>query len=244
MSFSPSVKDTLVQMAEPVCNGNDGWTASTIYFIKTTDSRPCDKTFWIPFTEKTKMPQLAAQTKVGKYFPDVKVPQNLQAFVESMLAYGNSARLNPEFRKKTGSKYAVDLSGDDVDVYGRKERVFKDMPYPPYFNELTLNAQLTEAAQLQAEWMAKNKFVGHSGPTNLNGRNLFAGLGDRIRYFGFNGALEGEGTTAGGIGQAPWGWMQSDTHFRPWFNIGARVPSMGLGAAQDSDGKWYGLIEP
>ncbi len=33
--------------------------------------------------------------------------------------------------------------------------------------------------------------------------------------------------------------MKSDTHFRPWFNIGANVREIGYGAAQGRDGTWY-----
>lgn len=49
----------------------------------------------------------------------------------------------------------------------------------------------------------------------------------------------GEGLGGGGPADAfPEGWMRSETHYRPWFNIDFKTVSMGLGAAKTKNG-WF-----
>jgi hypothetical protein len=61
-------------------------------------------------------------------------------------------------------------------------------------------------------------------------------VGDRLVYFGYMGAaLEGEACGGGPTADAdPEGLMKGDTHFRPWFNVGADVREMGMGIAFDA----------
>ena len=74
---------------------------------------------------------------------------------------------------------------------------------------------------------------------NYNGINLST-FDLRLKHFAPNVGTAGEG--AGGPASAfdyPESWMKSETHYRPWFNIGADVRTVGLGAAKGRDGKWY-----
>ena len=66
------------------------------------------------------------------------------------------------------------------------------------------------------------------------------GLGDRIKYFGYEFRTEGEGAAWSSKPEAaPEIWMRGDTHFRPWFNVGNDVREIGYGIAKGADDKWY-----
>jgi hypothetical protein len=193
---------------------------------------------------KTRMVKLGEQTKAGQYYPAVKVPLDLRAFQEQMLAYGNTGRRDPDFRKFSGAKTATDLSGSSVNTLAGNEKVYKQRPTAPYFADHVLSDALNQAAQFQAEYQAATQTMGHDGPrsyrdpkTNTN-VNMFE-LGDRVKFFGVGDFATAEAAAYGGVDIAPGNWMSGDTHFRPWFNVNGCIPEIGYGAALGANGEWY-----
>jgi hypothetical protein len=166
----------------------------------------------------------------------MQVPADLAAFRNGMLKLGNLGQNNPDFRK--GSRYAADFRGSDAVTSAGREKIFKHNQSPPYFKELALDPKLNEACQFQAEYQATIGRSTHDGPRNFKGINLST-FGLRLKHFAPNVGTAGEG--AGGPASAfdfPEDWMKSETHYRPWFNIGADARTVGLGAAKGRDGKW------
>ena len=108
----------------------------------------------VPLVDQLKARQLklAEQTRAGVYFPAMQVPVDLAAFRDGMLKLGNLGRNNTDFRK--GNRYAADFRGSDAVTDKGREKIFKHNPSPPYFKELTLNKQLNDACQFQAEYQA------------------------------------------------------------------------------------------
>ena len=196
---------------------------------------------------KARMRKIAESTTRGQYFPDeVEMPADMDSMRREMLAWGNLGRRDPTFRED--NKFANDFNGDTVQTGPRTtEKLFKDNPQPPYFNDLVLDAKLNEACQFMAEYYAKtngNESQPAGGPKHEAPGVTYKGadvstLGARLKYFATDAQSSGEGL--GGPGPAdsfPEGWMRSETHYRPWFNIGQNTVSMGLGAAKTSKG-WY-----
>jgi hypothetical protein len=196
---------------------------------------------------KTKMSELGKQTKAGLYYRQVKIPADLDAFRAQMLAYGNVGRRDADFRKNNGSKTAISLSSDTVSTLGGTQKVFKQSQTPPYFADHVLDDALNQAAQFQAEYQASINRTTHDGPTSFRdpktGKsvNLFD-FSTRVEYFGGQNAVEAAGS--GSPGDYPHGWMTSDTHFRPWFNVGGCYPKIGYGAAMAANGTWYFAAVP
>jgi hypothetical protein len=184
------------------------------------------------------MRSLGKSVVAGTYFPESKVPANLNAFRLAMVQIGNVARRDPEYRKRNGKRYAADLSGATALTDGGQEKIFKNRPAPPYFEDLVVDELLNRACQFHAEYMAANKRLTHDGPSNHQGVDM-SGYWMRAAHFGYKRANAGEGAGQGGVDDYPEGWMLSETHYRPWFNIGADVRTVGLGAAKASNGDWY-----
>ena len=185
------------------------------------------------------MGKLAENVSPGSYFPSVKKPADLLAFQQEMLRYGNLGRRDPDFRKRMGSKTATNLEADSVQTQNGPQKVFKSSTTAPYFRDHTLRENLNNAAQFQAEYQASIGQMTHDGPGSyvLNGtsRNMTS-IGQRSEAFG-GGNWEACG--GGSPGNAPYAWMKSETHFRPWFNVNDFHLEVGYGAAQAADGKWY-----
>jgi hypothetical protein len=167
-----------------------------------------------------------------------------------MLAVGNLGRSDPDYRKKHGEEVATDLSGATVLIprdpaKGRPKdeelKIFKARPTPPYFDDLVLNDALNKAAQFHAEYQASIRTGTHDGPETYDGASMKE-FWDRAQHFGYTFRMEGEGCGRGGATDFPEGWMHSDTHFRPWFNLGQDVREVGLGIAKGSDGVWYTCV--
>jgi len=197
---------------------------------------------------KAKMKDLSKTTKAGTYFNTTQVPEDLDGFRRYMLAVGNLGRRDPNYRKRHGEKVATDLSGAEAlfprdPAAGRtadkREKIFKHNDAPPYFKDLVFNDALNKAAQFHAEYQASTDTVGHTGPDTYKGAPVKESW-QRAESFGYKFLTEGE---AAGESRDPTdfpeGWMKSDTHFRPWFNVGTDVREMGLGIARSRTGKWY-----
>lgn len=183
---------------------------------------------------RARLRELAKNTVAGKYYPQVKVPADLNAYRETMLEIANLGRRDPDYRKKlTDKKYAKDLGAEYAQTDQGREKIYHHSKTPPYFKDLALDYRLNDAAQLQAEWAAQRNYMGHDGPPNYNGTNM-KDLGDRQKFFA---PSYGSIVEAGGWEDAPEGWMKSDTHYRPWFNVYHDVKYVGFGAAVGGDGK-------
>jgi hypothetical protein len=179
--------------------------------------------------------RLAEELCPGQFYPEVQTPVELTAFRNSMLAIGNIGRSDPDYRRKHGETVAVDLSGDRT---AEGETIYKQNSTAPYFSTLVLNEKLCNAAQLQAEYQALTEAAGHVGPTDFRGANLVQ-LQSRINHFGYTHVTAGEAAGGWDATAFPHAWMRSDTHFRPWFNVGGAVREFGLGAAKGANGTWY-----
>jgi hypothetical protein len=109
-----------------------------------------------------------------------------------------------------------------------------------------LHPKLNEACQFMAEYYARTNGNAqmpsgkkHDAPGEKWKGAKMDTFGDRLQYFAPGVGSAGEGLAgAGEADTAPTGWMTSETHYRPWFNIGADVKSMGIGAARTDVG-WY-----
>jgi hypothetical protein len=192
---------------------------------------------------KAAMSALAASTTSGTYYPDAKPPADLAGYREQMLAYGNAGRRDPDFRKTNKATTATDLTLDTVVTLGpTPEKVYRQRQTPPFFDDHRTTDALNKAAQFHAEYLASNGIMGHTGPGGYTepgtGRSgVMTEAADRSRFFGGPGNVV-EAAGMGGPGDFPYGWMKSETHFRPWFNVDGRYPEIGYGAAQAADGTW------
>ena len=199
-------------------------------------------------TIKTDLVNLAKTTQPGSYYNDIVVPVNIGAFRENLLKMSNLARQDPDYRKKHGEKIAIDLSGDKT---AEGEIIYKSSQTPPYFVDLVINDKLNQAAQLQAEYLASSNNKGGTGkgdphigpgPNDPYQGHSLEGLGDRLQYFGYSSpGGQGEGITSWYSGEEHQGmepFMQHDTHFRPFFNVGTDTREIGFGVAQDKNGLW------
>lgn len=224
------------------------WKGVKLMVFKPADA--AQATLRLPIPEatllKTKMAELGKSTANGKYYSQVKVPANLDAFRTAMLDYGNMGRRDPNFRKNNAAKSVVDLSGDTVKTIAGVEKVYKHYKTAPYFKDHVLNAKLNQAAQFQAEYVAANKITGlpmHKGPNtytdpSTNKRGTMVEPADRSKFFGGPSNVV-EAAAIAGVSDLPHGWMVGDTHFRPWFNVSGDHSEVGYGAAMGSDGRWY-----
>ena len=191
---------------------------------------------------KANMEKLTTTTVAGSYYKDAQVPADLDAFRADMLKIGNLGRQDKDYRTKHGEKVATDLSGQSVVINGKEEKIFKNQATPPYFKDLVLNNALNQAAQFQAEYQASLDQMSHDGPADFNGKSM-KHFFERAGHFGYSDVLEGEGTaTVNKTSETPEVWMQSDTHFRPWFNVGSDVREMGFGIAKSPKGIWFTVV--
>lgn len=190
---------------------------------------------------KADMISLSQNTQPGSFFPEAQVPVDLNRFRQDMLDIGNLGRRDSEYRTKHGEKVAIDLSGETTKVGDKEEKVYKNNESAPYFNDLVLNDDLNKAAQFQAEYNASIGTMSHEGPANYQERSMVH-LIERVDYFNYHKVLEGEGVAAIGLPtDAPEVWMQSNSHFRPWFNVGTDVREVGLGIARGTK-EWYAVV--
>jgi hypothetical protein len=197
---------------------------------------------------KDQMLALSKETNPGTYYDTAQVPADLDGFRTQTLAVANLGRRDPDYRKKHGEKAATDLSGataftpkDPVKgpLEDLTEKIYKNQETPPYFKDLVFNDALNKAAQFQAEYQASIGKSTHDGPDSFEGGSMKTSE-DRIKHFRYTGVPGGE--CCGFSSEAtyePEGWMQSDTHFRGFFNIGGELSEIGFGIAKGKDGIWY-----
>lgn len=188
---------------------------------------------------KAKMIELAKDTKPGMFFPETKIPDRATAFRMAVLTVGNAARRDPNYRRN--NKTANNLSGDTTRTDKADEKIFKDSPTPPYFEDIEFYKELNEACQYWAEYQASKDWLGHEAPgLKLQGDDMSTPWARFEHFSGFDGITpEGAGMSTE-ADSYPEGWMQNETHYRPWFNIGHRTVAMGFGIAQNAkSGHWY-----
>lgn len=136
---------------------------------------------------------------------------------ETMLALNNEARLNPNYRKAQGCKTALQV--------------------PANLTPLVIHEDLNKLAQEQADYQASIKSVTHD---NRNYRDFGARVDKYLKNHPKPEAC------AGGMGlwEYPIGWMKSETHYRPTWNLdsynGKSIPvnAVGYGVAKNGD-MWY-----
>lgn len=141
-------------------------------------------------------------------------PEELDEVRDYLLTVANAGRANPNYRRAAGSKAALNL--------------------PSGLKPLELSDTLNKAAQNQAEYCARVKEATHdqSDPK-------YATLDARLKLFGFD-KVGAEAAGAGSLQDYPTGWMKSETHYRPWWNLeGQVVTEIGFGVAKGNDGNWY-----
>ncbi|MFK7947179.1 MAG: CAP domain-containing protein [Saprospiraceae bacterium] len=132
---------------------------------------------------------------------------------QAMLKLNNEGRLNPNYRKSAGCKTALTIS--------------------PNLTALVLDKRLNDMAQEQAVYQASVQRVTHD---NSNYGNDY---GKRARTYVLRGGVF-EACAGDPLSNSPMGWMKSETHYRPTWNLdGETVNSVGFGAAVGADGKWY-----
>ncbi len=137
----------------------------------------------------------------------------LQQVRAAMLAINNEARSNPNYRKAQGSQTALQL--------------------PSNLEPLKLKEELNKMAQEQADYQASIGVVTHD---NKNYRSS----DDRTnRYLKDHVKLEVCGGSTK-LEDGPIGWMKSETHYRPTWNLdpGAPVNAVGYGIAKNGV-YWY-----
>lgn len=150
---------------------------------------------------------------------------------ELMLLIINEGRANPNYRKEKGCKTALNL--------------------PSNLEPLRLSDANNNFAQTQANYMARIKTVTHANTDfgdDLNNNQM-----SRARCTAFNlyGSEACSGPSGDNLGEEPGGWMKSETHYRPTWNLdgtdeskagypnnGYKYNSVGFGMARN-DGRWY-----
>jgi hypothetical protein len=136
---------------------------------------------------------------------------------ETMLAINNEARMNPNYRVAQGCTTALQV--------------------PTNLEPLSLNEDLNKLAQEQADYQASVKEVTHD---NRNYRDF----GARVdRYLKNHPKPEACGGSTN-LADYPIGWMKSETHYRPTWNLNgdnsptAPMNAVGYGIAKNGD-MWY-----
>ncbi len=252
MPFSSELKgNTAVAAAfdAAIVGDHNTWRVADLFVLVSQGNSNPNVTLRVPISQedqiRARMRALAESTVQGQFYPnDVQIPANLDAMRREIIALGNLGRHDPNYRR--GNKYANDLTKEYATTDQGQERIFRNNQTPPYFNDLVLHPKLNEACQFMAEYYARTngnaqmpKGRKHDAPgATWKGAKMDT-FGDRLKYFAPGVGSAGEGLAgAGGADSAPTTWMTTETHYRPWFNIGHDVKSMGIGAARTKDG-WY-----
>uniref|UniRef100_UPI00359407AE CAP domain-containing protein n=1 Tax=Persicitalea sp. TaxID=3100273 RepID=UPI00359407AE len=236
--FEPKLKDEsqVIQALNSAVPPTDGpWKSAIILALKWEGTTLPTLKFTEKISQldqaKARMVNIAKNTKAGKFYPEVKVPVDVAGYRAAMLEIVNLARKDPDYRSK--NKFASNLRDDIAQTTSsQRQKIYHNSPTSSLFDDLQLDDKLNDLAQIQAEWAAKNNYMGHNGPPNYNGVTM-VDFGQRTQYFTPGYISAGE---AGGWATSPEDWMQGETHFRPWFSIGHDVDFIGFGVAIGGDG--------
>lgn len=141
----------------------------------------------------------------------------LQKVRETMVTLMNEGRANPNYRKIAGCKTALNLQAG--------------------LKPLVLNEKLNKMAQEQADYQASIGKATHDHARYKDfGARVEQHLGKNPRY----GAPEACGGSMN-LEEWPMTWMQSETHYREVWNLGAfPTTAVGIGVKKDPKyGFWY-----
>ena len=204
--------DALAELA----SSSGGWSRASVVMAQSAgNDAPAgrlnlDGTSGTPSAGNLALWKLADINKKGSLSPD-----ELTEVRELMLDVANAGRANPNYRREKGSQ--------------------KDLNLPSGLTPLQLHDKLNIAAQNQAEYCAKVRESTHD-----QADPKYATLGKRLDLFVGPVANSAEAAGGGDLQDYPTGWMKSETHYRPWWNLdGQVVTHVGYGIAKSSDGKWY-----
>lgn len=192
---------------------------------------------------KSDIANLGTSTTPGTYFKAADVPTQLASIRAKMVAYGNSERKTPGFRRLVGAKVGTNLDLSKPFVEGQTV-VYPDMKVEQVYaqKDLVLDDTLSNTAQWFAEALAAGDKGGSDGHTYTGSQTYqgktMAKLGERCAAFSApcNAEIVAPGWDAGG---QPYGWMATDTHYRWYFGVDKVYTKIGFGVAKDKTGKWY-----
>lgn len=207
----PDFADALASLATSA----EGWSSAKVIIAESSGKEApnvrlnLDGSAGTPSEEKVALWRLADLT--SKEHLSSEELEEARGF---MLTVANAGRANPGYRREMGSKTALNL--------------------PKNLKPLELDEKLNEAAQHQAEYCAKVK-----EPTHDQDDPKYATLGDRLKLFTGSEIAGAEAAGAGGLQDYPTGWMKSETHYRPFWNLEGPITHVGFGIAKGSDGNWY-----
>ncbi|MBX7223394.1 MAG: CAP domain-containing protein [Blastocatellia bacterium] len=214
-----STKDPLwADFAEALAalgSGSDGWSHAKVVMVESSGSAaPSVKVNLDGSIGKPSAGTMAVWKLTDFNSKASLSADELEEVREYLLAVANDGRANPEFRRQHKCQKALDL--------------------PTGLKPLALDDKLNQAAQNQAEYCAKVKQATHD-----QDNPKLATLGDRMKAFGHHeGGFEAAGS--GSLQAYPTGWMKSETHYRPWWDLdGQSVTLIGFGVAKGDDGNWY-----
>lgn len=200
---------------------SDGWSSAKVVMAESMENdAPTARLNLDGSVGKPSEGQMAIQKLTEMNSKTSLFPDELNEVRGYMLAIANAGRANPNYRREAGSKVDLDLRS------GLTPLVLKDI--------------LNDAAQNQAEYCAQAQKVTHE-QDNAQFRKdpRYATFGTRAQAFGIKNPAEAAG--AGSLQDYPTGWMKSDTHYRPWWDLQGVTTGVGFGVAKGSDGMWYSV---
>lgn len=210
----PLWKDFADALAE-LATSSGGWSTAKVFMAEGSGKTPPTARLNIDGS----FGAMSAEKKAIQQLADMNsksslTEDELEEVRELMLAIANAGRANPNYRREAGSKTALDL--------------------PAGLKPLEMNDIYNKAAQFQAEYCARTKQVTHDHEDEK-----YATVELRMKAFGYKqGAAEAAG--AGSLQEYPTGWMKSETHYRPWWNLDGEISTLvGFGIAKADDGTWY-----
>lgn len=198
-----------------LATGSDGWSSAKVVMAESNGkAAPTVHLNRDGSTGKPSAGSLAEWRLADMNSKASLTPEELDEVRDYLLAVANAGRANTNYRRAAGSKTALDL--------------------PAGLKPLALSDTLNKAAQNQAEYCARMKEATHDQDDPK-----YASLDARLKLFGFDRA-GAEAAGGGSLQDYPTGWMKSETHYRPWWNLdGQVVTEVGFGVAKGADGNWY-----
>ena len=207
--------NNFAEALKSLATNSEGWSSAKVVIAESTGTNPPSARLNRDGSTGKPTADKEALWRLEDITPKSSLtPDELDEVRNYLLAIANGGRANPNYRREAGSKTALDL--------------------PTGLKPLTLSDILNKAAQNQAEYCARVKEATHD-----QDNPKYADLGARLKVFGFDRA-GAEAAGAGPLQDYPTGWMKSETHYRPWWNLdGQVVTEVGFGVAKGNDGNWY-----